>query len=77
MSVQGDIAAALVSSLQAVVWTATADAVTVETKNFPSYDIEDLGEEVRARVAARFGVTLRWEIRRIGLASIPVSGSGS
>lgn len=46
MSVQGDIAAALVSSLQAVVWTATADAVTVETKNFPSYDIEDLGDPV-------------------------------
>ena len=40
-------------------------------------DIEDLGEEVRARVAERFGVTLRWEIRRIGLRSIPVSGSGS
>jgi UDP-N-acetylmuramate dehydrogenase len=28
--------------------------------------IEDLGEEVRARVRARFGVELRWEIRRIG-----------
>lgn len=40
-------------------------------------DIEDLGEEVRARVADRFGVTLRWEIRRIGLRSIPVSGPGS
>lgn len=42
MSVQGDIAAAYVSSLQAVTWTATADAVTVETKNFPAYEIEDL-----------------------------------
>ncbi len=41
MSVQGDIAAALVTSLQAVTWTATADAVTVETKNFPQYDLED------------------------------------
>lgn len=40
-------------------------------------DIEDLGEEVRSRVADRFGVTLRWEIRRIGLRSISVSGSGS
>lgn len=42
MSVQGDIAAALVTSLQAVTWTATADAVTVESKNYPQYDIEDL-----------------------------------
>jgi UDP-N-acetylmuramate dehydrogenase len=40
-------------------------------------DIEELGEEVRARVAARFGVTLRWEIRRIGIASAPVSGHRS
>ena len=42
MSVQAGIAAALVQSLQAVTWTATADEVTVETKNFPSYKIEDL-----------------------------------
>jgi len=34
-------------------------------------DIEALGEEVRARVAARFGVELRWEIRRIGVAAEP------
>ena len=40
-------------------------------------DIERLGEEVRARVARRFGVTLRWEIRRIGLPSKTVSSSGS
>ncbi len=30
-------------------------------------DIEGLGEEVRRRVAATTGVTLEWEIRRIGL----------
>ena len=30
-------------------------------------DIEDLGEEVRARVKAQSGVTLEWEIRRIGV----------
>ena len=30
-------------------------------------DLEDLGEEVRRRVAAESGVTLDWEIRRIGL----------
>lgn len=29
-------------------------------------DIEDLGEEVRARVKATSGVTLEWEIKRIG-----------
>ena len=32
-------------------------------------DIETLGEEVRARVKAKSGVELRWEIRRIGEAS--------
>jgi UDP-N-acetylmuramate dehydrogenase len=29
-------------------------------------DIEGLGEEVRRRVGARFGVVLDWEIRRVG-----------
>jgi len=29
-------------------------------------DIENLGEEVRARVKAKSGIELRWEIRRIG-----------
>ena len=46
MSVQGDICTALVTSLDAVVWTSTADAVLVETKNFPSYQIEDLADPV-------------------------------
>lgn len=46
MSKQAEIIAALVDSLQAVTWTATADAVTVESKNFPAYDIEDLGTPV-------------------------------
>ena len=32
-------------------------------------DIETLGEEVRARVHAKSGIELRWEIRRIGEAS--------
>ncbi|MGG5810390.1 UDP-N-acetylmuramate dehydrogenase [Falsiroseomonas sp. CW058] len=32
-------------------------------------DIEGLGEEVRARVKARSGVELEWEIRRIGEAA--------
>jgi UDP-N-acetylmuramate dehydrogenase len=30
-------------------------------------DLEDLGEEVRRRVAAETGVGLEWEIRRIGM----------
>lgn len=30
-------------------------------------DLEDLGEDVRARVKAQSGVTLEWEIRRIGV----------
>jgi hypothetical protein len=46
MSVHGDILAALVASLDAVTWTATADPVTVETKNFPDYGIEDLANPV-------------------------------
>ena len=34
-----------------------------------SADIEALGEEVRRRVLKASGVELRWEIRRIGVAS--------
>jgi UDP-N-acetylmuramate dehydrogenase len=34
-------------------------------------DIEDLGETVRARVRESSGVDLEWEIKRIGVASIP------
>jgi UDP-N-acetylmuramate dehydrogenase len=33
-----------------------------------SADIEALGEEVRARVAAKFGIELEWEIKRMGVA---------
>lgn len=33
-----------------------------------SADIEALGEDVRARVLAHSGVTLEWEIQRVGLA---------
>lgn len=35
-------------------------------------DLEALGEEVRRRVRDRFGVELRWEIRRIG---VPAEGT--
>lgn len=46
MSIQADIILALVASLDAVTWTATADPVTVETKNFPQYGIEDLANPI-------------------------------
>ena len=49
----------------------------INTGDATADDIEMLGEEVRRRVADRFGVTLRWEIKRIGLASRIVSGSRS
>ena len=38
----------------------------INTGNATAADIEGLGEEVRRRVRERFGVTLQWEIRRIG-----------
>lgn len=31
-----------------------------------SADLENLGEEIIRRVAGKFGITLRWEIRRVG-----------
>jgi UDP-N-acetylmuramate dehydrogenase len=49
----------------------------INTGDATADDIESLGEDVRRRVAERFGVTLRWEIKRIGLASRIVSGSRS
>lgn len=38
----------------------------LNTGNATAADIEDLGEEVRARVLADSGIDLRWEIKRIG-----------
>jgi UDP-N-acetylmuramate dehydrogenase len=38
----------------------------INTGSASAADIEALGEEVRRRVAAETGVTLEWEIRRIG-----------
>jgi UDP-N-acetylmuramate dehydrogenase len=35
--------------------------------NALSADIEALGEEVRAKVQAQSGVTLEWEIQRVGM----------
>jgi UDP-N-acetylmuramate dehydrogenase len=38
----------------------------INTGDASAADIEGLGEEVRRRVHAQFGVTLEWEIRRVG-----------
>jgi len=38
----------------------------INTGDATSADIEALGEEVRARVMAQFGVALTWEIQRVG-----------
>lgn len=40
----------------------------INTGEATAADIEGLGEDVRAAVLARTGVTLDWEIKRIGLA---------
>ncbi|WP_448501538.1 UDP-N-acetylmuramate dehydrogenase [Sphingomonas sp.] len=40
----------------------------INTGNATSADIEALGEEVRARVAASSGVELEWEIQRVGVS---------
>ena len=39
----------------------------INTGDATAADIEGLGEEVRARVAAASGVDLHWEIRRVGV----------
>jgi UDP-N-acetylmuramate dehydrogenase len=39
----------------------------INTGNATATDIEALGEEVRARVKAAFGVELEWEIKRVGV----------
>ena len=38
----------------------------INTGTATADDLEQLGEEVRRRVADKFGVTLHWEIRRLG-----------
>ena len=38
----------------------------INTGSATAADLENLGEEIRRRVADEFGITLRWEIRRIG-----------
>ena len=41
----------------------------INTGNATAADIEGLGEEIRRRVFESSGVTLDWEIKRIGVAS--------
>jgi UDP-N-acetylmuramate dehydrogenase len=41
----------------------------INTGTATAADVEGLGEEVRRRVFEKFGVTLEWEIRRIGRPS--------
>ncbi|MBO6947275.1 MAG: UDP-N-acetylmuramate dehydrogenase [Rhodospirillales bacterium] len=38
----------------------------INTGNASANDLETLGEEVRRRVMDKFGIELRWEIRRLG-----------
>lgn len=38
----------------------------INSGNATAQNLEDLGEELRERVADRYGITLRWEIRRMG-----------
>lgn len=38
----------------------------INTGDAMASDLENLGEEIRARVLDKHGITLRWEIRRIG-----------
>ena len=42
----------------------------VNSGNATAADIEGLGEEVRRRVFDKFGITLEWEIRRIGIPTL-------
>lgn len=41
----------------------------INTGTATAADLEALGEEVRRRVRDKFGITLEWEIRRIGIAA--------
>ncbi|HUO93097.1 MAG TPA: UDP-N-acetylmuramate dehydrogenase, partial [Rhizomicrobium sp.] len=40
----------------------------INTGDATATDIEALGEEVRARVKAKSGIELEWEIKRVGVA---------
>jgi UDP-N-acetylmuramate dehydrogenase len=40
----------------------------INTGEAKAADIEALGEEVRARVKAKSGIELEWEIKRVGMS---------
>ena len=44
----------------------------INTGSATAADLEGLGEDVRRRVFEQFGVTLEWEIRRIGVSAMTV-----
>lgn len=46
----------------------------INAGNATAADLEGLGEEVRRRVLAQFGITLEWEIRRIGRPAAILEG---
>jgi len=48
----------------------------INTGDASAADLEGLGEEVRRRVHEKFGVTLEWEIRRIGVPAGSVQEVG-
>jgi UDP-N-acetylmuramate dehydrogenase len=49
----------------------------INTGTATAADLEELGEEVRARVRATSGVQLEWEIRRIGVPTHPKKGAAA
>jgi UDP-N-acetylmuramate dehydrogenase len=49
----------------------------INTGEATAADLEGLGETVRARVLAASGVSLRWEIKRIGLPAAAKKESGA
>jgi UDP-N-acetylmuramate dehydrogenase len=49
----------------------------INTGTATAADLEELGEEVRARVRTTSGVRLEWEIRRIGMPAHPQKGAAA
>ncbi len=49
----------------------------INTGDACAADLESLGEEIRTRVFEASGISLEWEIRRIGLPSVPRHWGGA
>ncbi len=41
----------------------------INTGSATAQDLEDLGEEIRRRIFDKFGLEMRWEIKRLGIAA--------